>query len=231
MSVRMKKARERIDATKDSYSLPDGLALVVQIAGECKLKFDETVEVALKLGVDPRQSNEQIRMAVQFPHGLGKVFRVAVFAEGDQAIAAEKAGADRVGMQDLADEMNQGKLDYDVVIAHQSCMSLVGKLGKVLGTKGLMPNPKVGTVAEQVGPAVQKAKAGQAQLRTDKAGIIHCPVGKVSFGAEKLLDNIKHLVDEIKRAKPASAKGVYLQGVVLATSMGPGVRVDAVSLR
>ncbi|HOP73605.1 MAG TPA: 50S ribosomal protein L1 [Bacillota bacterium] len=190
-----------------------------------KTKFDETVEVSIRLGVDPRHADQQIRGAVVLPHGTGRSVRVAVFAKGEKAKEAQEAGADKVGADDLVAEIQNGVIDFDVAVATPDMMGTVGKLGKILGPKGLMPNPKTGTVTFEVAKAVQEIKAGKVEYRVDKTGIVHVPIGKVSFETEKLLGNFRTLMDVIVKAKPASAKGTYIKSVVLSSTMGPGVKV------
>ena len=205
------------------YPLTEALTLVKSTASA---KFDESVDVAINLGIDSKKSEQNVRGSAVLPRGSGKTTRVAVFAEGAQAEAAKKAGADIVGFQDLADAIKAGNMDFDVVIADPSAMRIVGQLGQILGPRGLMPNPKVGTVTPNVAKAVENAKAGQAQFRIDKAGIIHCAIGKASFGADALMDNLTALLAAVNKAKPATAKGIYLKKLTLSTTMGPGVRVD-----
>jgi large subunit ribosomal protein L1 len=190
------------------------------------VKFIENVDVAVNLGVDPRKSDQVVRGAAVLPHGTGKDVRVAVFTQGANADAATAAGADRVGMEDLAEEMKGGSLNYDVVIASPDAMRVVGQLGKLLGPRGLMPNPKVGTVTPDVAQAVTNAKAGQVRYRTDKAGIIHCPLGKLDFEPQKLRENLEALLGNLIKAKPSAAKGVYMQKVTVSSTMGPGLTVD-----
>lgn len=209
------------------YALPDAVKLV---KANAKAKFDETVEVALNLGVDPRHADQMVRGVVELPHGTGKTMRVAVFAKGDKAKEAEAAGADVVGAEDLMEKMQGGFLDFDRCIATPDMMGVVGRLGKVLGPRGLMPNPKLGTVTMNITEAVRAAKAGQVQFRVEKAGIVHAGVGKASFDEAKLVDNVKALVDAINKAKPAGAKGAYLKKVSLSSTMGPGLKVDLTSL-
>jgi large subunit ribosomal protein L1 len=216
------EAAKLIDVNK-RYSVDEAVALVRQTA---KKKFDETVDVAIKLGVDPKHADQMIRGAVVLPHGIGKTVRVAVFAKGDKAREATEAGADTVGAEDLAAKVQEGWMDFDVAIATPDMMGVVGRLGKVLGPRGLMPNPKVGTVTA-AWPAVRESKAGKVEFRTQKeAGIIHVPVGKASFDAKKLQDNVNAILDTIMRAKPATAKGVYLKGASLSSTMGPGIKLD-----
>ncbi|MEI8001597.1 MAG: 50S ribosomal protein L1 [Actinomycetes bacterium] len=205
------------------YSAAEALALVKSMATK---KFDETVEVAFRLGVDPRKADQMIRGTVSLPHGTGKTVRVAVFAAGDQAREAEAAGADVVGSDDLVARIEGGFLDFDVTIATPDLMPLVGKLGRQLGPRGLMPNPKTGTVTTDVGRTVEEYKAGRVEYRTDRYGNVHVPVGKVSFTDAQLGENFQAVLDEISRAKPASAKGRYLQGVTTSSTMGPGVKID-----
>ena len=209
------------------YPLDDALTL---LKGTASAKFDESVDVAINLGIDSKKSEQNVRGSAVLPRGSGKTVRVAVFAEGAQAEAAKKAGADIVGFQDLADTIKAGKMDFDVVIADPSAMRIVGQLGQILGPRGLMPNPKVGTVTPQIAKAVENAKAGQVQFRIDKAGIIHCAIGKASFGADALKENLTALLAAVNKAKPATSKGVYLKKLTLSTTMGPGVRVDTASL-
>jgi len=205
------------------YEPREALEIVKKIA---PAKFDETVEVAVKLGVDPRHADQQIRGAVVLPHGIGKTRSVLVFAKGDKAREAEQAGADFVGAEDLVAKIQEGWFGFDVAIATPDMMAMVGKLGKLLGPKGLMPNPKTGTVTFDVERAVREAKAGKIQYRVDKTGIIHAPIGKVSFELDKLQENFQTLLDTLIRAKPAAAKGQYLRSVTVSSSMGPGVRIN-----
>ena len=193
-------------------------------------KFNESVDVSINLGVDPRKSDQVVRSSTLLPKGTGKTVRVAVFAQGDHAEKAKAAGADRVGFEDLAEEMKAGNMPYDVVIATPDAMRIVGQLGQILGPRGLMPNPKVGTVTMAVDKAVQDAKAGQVRYRTDKNGIIHCAVGKVTFDPQDVLENINALIADLKKLKPASAKGIYIKKVTLSSTMGPGLTLDLSSL-
>jgi len=211
-----------------SYEPQEAIELVKKAAAA---KFDETVEVAVRLGVDPRKQDQAVRGVVVLPHGTGKTKRVLVFAKGDKAKEAEAAGADYVGDQDLINKIQQGWFDFDVCVATPDMMSEVGKLGRLLGGKGLMPNPKAGTVTFDVTKAVQEIKAGKIEYRLDKAGQIHAPIGKVSFDAEKLQENFKALIDALNRAKPAAAKGVYLKNVSVSSTMGPAARINAAGLR
>ncbi|NMB33921.1 MAG: 50S ribosomal protein L1 [Clostridium sp.] len=192
-----------------------------------KAKFDETVEAHIRLGVDSRHANQQVRGAVVLPHGTGKVIRVLVFAKGDKATEAEKAGADYVGAEDMmAKIQNENWFDFDVVVATPDMMGIVGRLGRILGPKGLMPNPKAGTVTQDIARAIEDIKAGKIEYRLDKSNIIHCPIGRASFGTEKLLDNFRTLMDAIVKAKPAAAKGQYLRSIVIASTMGPGIKLN-----
>ena len=210
------------------YDTNDAIALVCQTA---KAKFDETVEIHIRLGVDSRHADQQVRGAVVLPHGTGKTVRTLVFARGDKADAAKAAGADYVGAEDMVEKITKENwFDFDVVIASPDMMAVIGRLGKVLGPKGLMPNPKAGTVTPDVARAVNEAKAGKIEYRLDKTNIIHCPIGKVSFGAEKLTDNFNTLVGAVIKAKPAAAKGQYIKSCVLATTMGPGIKVNYAKL-
>ena len=209
------------------YKLDEALELIKQ-AGSAK--FDETVDVAINLGVNAKKSDQNVRGATVLPRGTGRTMRVAVFAEGADADAAREAGADLVGLEDLAEQVQGGDIQFDVCIATPSTMRVVGKLGQILGPRGLMPNPKVGTVTQDVTKAVTNAKAGQVQFRIDKAGIVHCPIGKVSFDLEALRENLVALLDALNRAKPSTAKGQYIKRVTLSTTMGPGVKVDRLSV-
>ena len=226
LTKRQKAIKEKVDSTK-VYSFEEAAQLLAELSN---VKFVESVDVAVNLGVDPRKSDQVVRGATLLPHGTGKTVRVAVFTQGANAEAALAAGADKVGMDDLAAEMKSGELNYDVVIASPDAMRVVGQLGQVLGPRGLMPNPKVGTVAADVATAVKNAKAGQVRYRTDKNGIIHCSVGKVGFEPVKLKENVEALLADLKKAKPSTSKGVYLQRVSLSTTMGPGLQVDHASL-
>lgn len=209
------------------YSVEEALALLK----ECStVKFKESVDVAINLGVDPRNSDQVVRGATLLPHGTGRTMKVAVFAQGQNAEAATKAGADRVGFEDLAEEIKAGQLNFDVVIATPDAMRLVGQLGQILGPRGLMPNPKVGTVTADVATAVQNAKSGQVRYRTEKAGIIQCTLGKVDFDVKALKENLQALLTDLKKARPASAKGVFLKKITVSTTMGPGLLVDLASL-
>lgn len=226
LTKRQKAISAKVQANK-LYSFEEAAALLAEVSN---VKFTESFDVAVNLGVDPRKSDQVVRGATLLPHGTGKTVRVAVFTQGANAEAALAAGADKVGMDDLAAEMKAGDLNYDVVIASPDAMRVVGQLGQLLGPRGLMPNPKVGTVSADVGTAVKNAKAGQVRYRTDKNGIIHCSVGKVGFDAAKLKENVEALISDLKRAKPSTSKGVYLKRVSLSTTMGPGVQIDQASL-
>ncbi len=226
LNKRQRLFAEKIEQDKD-YAIDEAVTLLNELS---KTKFKESFDVSVNLGVDPRKSDQVVRGATTLPHGTGKSVRVAVFAQGDNAEAATAAGADKVGFEDLAEEVKAGNLDFDVVIATPDAMRVVGQLGKVLGPRGLMPNPKTGTVTPDVAAAVANAKAGQIQFRTDKAGIIHGSVGQVGFDANAIKENVEALLADLKKAKPASAKGVYLKKVTLSTTMGPGVKIDPASL-
>ena len=222
LTKRMKAAQSKVEAQK-FYALADALTLVKETASA---KFDESVDVAIQLGIDPRKSDQAVRGAAVLPEGTGKTVRVAVFAQGAKAEEAKAAGADVVGFDDLAATVKAGQLDFDVVIASPDAMRIVGQLGKILGPRGLMPNPKVGTVTPNVAEAVKNAKAGQVQFRADKAGIIHASIGRASFEAARLETNLKALIDALIKAKPAASKGQYLRKVSVSSTMGVGVRVD-----
>lgn len=222
ITKRMKAAQSKVEAQR-FYAVADALALVKETASA---KFDESVDVAIQLGIDPRKSDQAVRGAAVLPEGTGKTVRVAVFAQGAKADEAKAAGADVVGFDDLAATVKAGQLDFDVVIASPDAMRIVGQLGKILGPRGLMPNPKVGTVTPNVAEAVKNAKAGQVQFRADKAGIIHASIGRASFEAARLETNLKALIDALVKAKPASSKGQYLRKVSVSSTMGVGVRVD-----
>jgi large subunit ribosomal protein L1 len=220
-------AREKVDRTK-LYGLDEGIGAALSAA---YAKFDESVDVAVKLGVDPRHADQMVRGTCVLPHGTGRTVRVLVFAKGEKEREAKEAGADYVGGEDVAKQIQEGWLDFDKAVATPDMMGVVGKLGKILGPRGMMPNPKVGTVTFDVAKAVSELKGGKVEFRVEKAGIVHVPVGKVSFGTEKLAENIKALMESIIRLKPASAKGVYLKGVSLTTTMGPGIKVDPQEVR
>ncbi len=225
----MKHGKKYLESAKlvDRATLYDPAEALDLAVKTSSAKFDETVEIHVRLGVDSRHADQQVRCAVVLPNGTGKKVRVAVFAKGDAADAAAAAGAEIVGAEDLVAKIQgEGFLDFDVAIAAPNMMGLVGRLGKVLGPRGLMPSPKAGTVTPDVAKAVEEAKAGKIEYRLDKTNIIHCPIGKVSFGAEKLQENYKTLLDAINKAKPASSKGQYIRSCVVATTMGPGVRIN-----
>jgi len=226
LSKRQKAIREKVESGR-LYGAEDAFALLKDISS---VKFSESVEVAVNLGVDPRKSDQVVRGATVLPNGTGRTVRVAVFTQGPNADAALEAGADKVGMDDLAEEVKAGILDFDVVIASPDAMRVVGQLGQILGPRGLMPNPKVGTVTPNVAEAVQNAKAGQVRYRTDKAGIIHAAIGKVDFAPAALKQNLESLLADLKKAKPSAAKGVYMKKVTVSSTMGPGLTLDQASL-
>lgn len=226
LSKRIKAIREKVDANKQ-YTIEEALGLIKELSS---VKFNESVDIAVNLGIDPRKSDQVVRGSTTLPQGSGKSVRVAVFTQGEAAEAAKAAGADAVGMDELADEMKKGDLSYDVVIASPDAMRVVGQLGQVLGPRGLMPNPKVGTVTPDVAAAVQNAKAGQVRYRADKAGIIHGAVGTATFEVDALKENINALLDSLKKAKPAAAKGTYFKKVTVSSTMGPGLAIDTSTL-
>ncbi|OQK15192.1 50S ribosomal protein L1 [Methyloprofundus sedimenti] len=226
LSKRAKIAKEKIDSERQ-YPFIEAVAVLKELATS---KFSESVDVSVNLGIDARKSDQNVRGATLLPKGSGKTVRVAVFTQGPNADAAIEAGADIVGMDDLADQVKKGQMDFDVVIASPDAMRVVGQLGQVLGPRGLMPNPKVGTVTPDVATAVRNAKAGQARYRTDKAGIVHCSIGKIAFTAEDIQENLQALIADLVKAKPSAAKGVYLKKISLSTTMGPGVTLDQSSL-
>jgi large subunit ribosomal protein L1 len=226
MSKRMAEIRSKIDRTRQ-YAIDECLSLLKECSS---IKFDESVDASINLGVDSRKSDQNVRGSSVLPNGTGKQVRVAVFTQGDNADKARDAGADVVGMQELADTMKGGDLNYDVVIASPDAMGIVGQLGQILGPRGLMPNPKVGTVSPDVATAVRNAKAGQVRYRTDKGGIIHCTIGKISFEVGQLRENLEFLLTDLKKAKPSSSKGIYLKKISLSTTMGAGLSVDQASL-
>jgi large subunit ribosomal protein L1 len=225
-SKRMKSQLVKLDRMKN-YPLDEALKILKATASA---KFDESVDIAVNLGIDSKKSDQNVRGTAVMPRGTGKKVRVAVFAEGNAAEAAKQAGADIVGFQDLADQIKQGKIDFDLAIATPEAMKIVGQLGQILGPRGLMPNPKVGTVTPNVAKAVENAKAGQVQYRTDKAGIVHCAIGKASFETEALKENLMSLMAALNKSKPASAKGAFLKKVTISTTMGPGIRLDTSGL-
>ena len=226
LTKRQKALQGKVDTTK-LYAILDALSIVKECA---TAKFDESIDVAVQLGIDAKKSDQVVRGAVVLPHGTGKSKRVAVFAQGAKAEEARAAGADVVGMEDLAEKVKAGQMDFDVVIASPDTMRIVGTLGQILGPRGLMPNPKVGTVTPDVATAVKNAKAGQVQFRVDKAGIVHGTIGRRSFDSDKLKENLSALVDALSKAKPAASKGIYLKKIAVSSTMGVGVRVDTQSL-
>ncbi len=226
LSRRNRACEEKLESGR-AYAIKDALQLLKDLPS---VKFDESVDVAVNLGVDARKSDQQVRGSTVLPKGTGKTVRVAVFAQGEHAKAAATAGADAVGLEDLAESMQKGAIDFGVVIATPDAMPVVGRLGRILGPRGLMPNPKVGTVTQDVKQAVANAKGGQVRYRTDKNGIIHCPIGKLSFAVDALIENLCSLLSDLNKAKPGSSKGIYLKKVSLSTTMGPGVLIDQASL-
>lgn len=222
LSKRQKVIREKVEYGK-IYGAEEAVSILNELP---PVKFTESLDVSVSLGVDPRKSDQVVRGASVLPNGTGKVVRVAVFTQGENADKAKEAGADVVGMDDLADQIKGGDLNFDVVIASPDAMRVVGKLGQVLGPRGLMPNPKVGTVTPDVVTAVQNAKSGQVRYRTDKGGIVHCSVGQVGFAPESVMENLEALLADLKKAKPASAKGIYIKKVTLSSTMGPGLAID-----
>ena len=226
LTKRMRNIREKVEVTKQ-YEIAEAVALLKELA---TAKFVESVDVAVNLGIDARKSDQNVRGATVLPHGTGRSVRVAVFAQGANAEAAKEAGAELVGMDDLAAKVKAGEMDFDVVIASPDAMRVVGQLGQILGPRGLMPNPKVGTVTPDVAGAVKNAKAGQARYRVDKAGIIHAAIGQVGFTAEAVRSNVEALVADLKKAKPATSKGVYIQKITLSSTMGPGLIVDVANV-
>ena len=226
IAKRMKPWKDALPPGK-TYPIDDAFKLVKEFA---KAKFNESVDAAINLGIDAAKSDQQVRGSTVMPHGIGKTVRVAVFTSGKNADAAKAAGADIVGMEDLAEQVKAGKMDFDVVIASPDAMRIVGQLGQILGPRGLMPNPKVGTVSPDVAGAVKNAKSGQVRYRVDKAGIVHCTIGKVSFDAQQLRENLQALLADLQKAKPATSKGVYLKRVTVSSTMGPGVQIDQASL-
>jgi large subunit ribosomal protein L1 len=226
LSKRIRAIREKVEIGKQ-YPIHDAVALLKEVSS---VKFSEVVDVAVNLGIDPKKSDQAVRGATTLPHGTGKNVRVAVFAQGDAAEAARESGADLVGMEDLAEDIKAGNMNFDVVIAEPAAMRVVGLLGQVLGPRGLMPNPKTGTVTPDVTTAVKNAKAGQVRYRVDKNGIIHGAIGSLNFDASALKENLEALILDLKKAKPASAKGVFLSKITLSTTMGPGLIIDQASL-
>lgn len=226
LTKKKKQLLELVDP-ENTYSLEEAMNIFQTIKSN---KFDESVDIALRLGIDPGKSDQNVRGAITLPHSLGKTVTIAVFADGDQAKEANDAGADFVGLEDLAEKFKKEEIDVDVVISSQAAMKIVGQLGQVLGPKGLMPNPKTGTVTEKVGEAINNAKSGQVRFRTDKNGILHGCIGKVSFSSSQIQENAAAMLEEVKKLKPATAKGSYIRSVALSSSMGPGVKVTPASL-
>ena len=222
MGKKMNAANEKVEKAKE-YPLEEAIQKVKELA---YATFDETIDLAFNLGVDPRKSDQMVRGTVVLPHGTGKKLRVLVFAKGEKELEAKQAGADYVGADDLVDKISKGWLDFDKVVATPDIMGVVGKLGKILGPRGLMPNPKLGTVTFDVAKAVKEIKAGKVEYKTEKAGVVHVPIGKVSFDAQKLLDNAKAIIESVTRAKPSTSKGKYLKGISVSSTMGPGLKVD-----
>ena len=227
MGKSYRKVFEKVDRNQ-RYQLEDSLKLVKETA---RAKFDETIDMAIRLGVDPRQADQNIRGTVALPHGMGKTVRVLAFAKGEKEREAQEAGADFVGSDELIKQIQEGWLDFDKAVATPDMMAAVGRIGKILGPRGLMPNPKTGTVSLDIGKAVREIKAGKLEFRVDKAGIVHVPVGRASFSAEQLIDNARMVLLTVLRAKPASAKGNYVKGVTVATTMGPGIKIDLAQIR
>lgn len=226
MDKKKKAVREKIDLTKE-YSLEAAVSLVKESS---YAKFDESIDLAVNLGIDPRKSDQMVRGAVVLPHGIGKKIRVLVFAKGEKEKEASDAGADYVGSEDLVEKISKGWLDFDKTVATPDIMGLVGKLGKILGPRGLMPNPKLGTVTFDIAKAVKEIKAGKVEYRAEKAGIVHVPIGKVSFDSKKLRENVKAIIESIVKAKPATSKGKYLKKLSISSTTGPGISVDITSL-
>ncbi|MGR9073479.1 MAG: 50S ribosomal protein L1 [Gammaproteobacteria bacterium] len=226
LSKKAKIIKEKVERTRQ-YPISEAVALLKELA---TAKFSESIDVSVKLGVDPRKSDQNVRGSTVLPNGTGKTVRVAVFTQGANADAAKAAGADIVGMDDLADQVKKGEMNFDVVIASPDAMRVVGQLGQILGPRGLMPNPKVGTVTADVAGAVKNAKSGQVRYRTDKAGIIHCTLGKIEFDAQSIQQNLEALLADLKKAKPSSSKGVYMRKITLSTTMGPGLWIDQSSI-
>ena len=222
VTKKQKIIQEKLDPEK-TYSIIEAMEIIQSVKSE---KFDESIDISVKLGVDPNKSDQNVRGAVTLPNSLGKEVKVAVFADGDHASQAEKAGADFIGMDDLAEKLQKEEINVDVVISSNAAMKVVGKLGQVLGPKGLMPNPKTGTVSDDVETAIKNVKAGQVRFRTDKNGIIHGSIGKVSFDGDKIKANASALLEELKKLKPASAKGVYIGNIAISSTMGPGIKIN-----
>lgn len=226
LTKRLKVFHDKLEIGK-LYNIEEALQLLKKMP---VTKFDQSVDISVNLGVDPRKSDQNVRGSTVLPHGTGKNVRVAVFAQGPAADAAKEAGADIVGFEDLAEDIKKGNMDFDVVVAAPDAMRVVGQLGQILGPRGLMPNPKVGTVTPDVAGAVKNAKSGQVRYRTDKGGIIHSPIGKISFGVNKLKENAEALLVDLKKAKPSAAKGIYLTKITVSSTMGPGITIDQSSL-
>lgn len=226
MSKKLNAVKEKIEKNKE-YSLEDAIKLVKEC---CYAKFDETVDLAINLGIDPRKSDQMVRGTIVLPHGIGKKVRVLVFAKGEKEKEAEEAGADYVGLEDLVEKITKGWLDFDKAVATPDVMGTVGKLGKILGPRGLMPNPKLGTVTFDVARAVKEIKAGKVEYKAEKAGIVHIPIGKGSFDSDKLVENARTVIASVIKAKPATSKGKYLKKVSISSTMGPGISVDIASL-
>ena len=226
LTKKKKQLLELVDP-ENTYSLEEAMNIFQSVKSN---KFDESVDIALRLGIDPGKSDQNVRGAITLPHSLGKTVTVAVFADGDQAKDANEAGADFIGMEDLAEKFKKEEIEVDVVIASQAAMKIVGQLGQVLGPKGLMPNPKTGTVTDKVGEAINNAKSGQVRFRTDKNGILHGCIGKVSFSSTQIQENAAAMLEEVKKLKPATAKGAYIRSIALSSTMGPGVKVAPASL-
>ena len=226
LTKKTKQLLELVDP-ENTYSLEEAMGIFQSVKSN---KFDESVDIALRLGIDPGKSDQNVRGAITLPHSLGKTVTVAVFADGDQAKEASDAGVDFVGMEDLAEKFKKEEIEVDVVISSQAAMKIVGQLGQVLGPKGLMPNPKTGTVTEKVGEAINNAKSGQVRFRTDKNGILHGCIGKVSFSSSQIQENAAAMLEEVKKLKPATAKGAYIRSIALSSTMGPGVKVSPTSL-
>ena len=222
VTKKQKIIQEKLDPEK-TYSITEAMEIIQSVKSE---KFDESIDISVKLGVDPNKSDQNVRGAVTLPNSLGKEVKVAVFADGDHASQAEKAGADFIGMDDLAEKFQKEEISVDVVISSNAAMKVVGNLGQVLGPKGLMPNPKTGTVSDDVETAIKNVKAGQVRFRTDKNGIIHGSIGKVSFDGDKIKANASALLEELKKLKPASAKGVYIGNIAISSTMGPGIKIN-----
>jgi large subunit ribosomal protein L1 len=224
-----RKASEKVDRNK-RYPIAEGFKLLKETTEIVKTKYDQTVDVAINLGIDPKHADQMVRGAVVLPHGTGKSMRVAVFAKGEKQSEAQAAGADVVGEADLAKKIEEGFMDFDTVIATPDMMGVVGRLGKVLGPRGLMPNPKTGTVTMDLAKAIRDAKGGKIEFRAEKAGIVHAPIGKASFAPEKLQENFNTLIDLVMKMKPATAKGVYLKGIAVSSTMGPGIKLDTTEI-